>query len=134
MIDWIKWDGGDCPVPIGTIVDIKHRDGREYFNESAGMPGSHCENWSHDEDFENIFSGDIIAYRVSKNEDRNCFEIETNFQISIIWGGSGVTAERVSDGIKYIAHSNYACFKDYASARIDAVNKLVIKLRHDGVV
>lgn len=27
MNDWIKWDGGPCPVPTGTIVDVKYRDG-----------------------------------------------------------------------------------------------------------
>ena len=24
---WIKWDGGECPVPPGTLVEVNFRDG-----------------------------------------------------------------------------------------------------------
>ena len=57
--DWITWSGGKCPVPKGTLVDVKHRSGDYYFNRSA------CENervksWDHSDHI-----GDIIAYRLS---------------------------------------------------------------------
>lgn len=26
--DWIEWGGGECPVPPGTIVDVRYRSGQ----------------------------------------------------------------------------------------------------------
>ena len=54
---WIPWNGGDCPVTVGTRVDAKFRDGaRAYYN----IPSGDCD-WSHMES-----DYDIIAYRVVK--------------------------------------------------------------------
>ena len=66
---WIEWGGGECPVDVGTIVDVKQRGGdfgtylhagRKTFEpQSEGM--ATAEDWSHlDGD------GDIIAYRLHK--------------------------------------------------------------------
>lgn len=51
---WIKWEGGECPVTVETLVAIKWRSkGRE-------LQGRACHFlWSHDDDYD-----DIIAYRI----------------------------------------------------------------------
>lgn len=63
---WIPWNGGDCPVEVGTRVDAKYRDGETAYN----IPAEYCAeypcsgsalDWSH---MENDY--DIIAYRVVK--------------------------------------------------------------------
>lgn len=54
------WHGGECPVPRGTRVDARHRDGEEYFDARAGEPGSRARSWHHDEGS----VGDIVAWRL----------------------------------------------------------------------
>ena len=63
---WIPWNGGDCPVEVGTRVDAKFRDGEKAYNVPAGDyaedPDSRsAADWSHME-----IDYDIIAYRVVK--------------------------------------------------------------------
>ena len=63
---WIPWEGGDCPVEVGTRVDAKFRDGEKAYNVPAGDcaedPDSRIAlDWSHMES-----DYDIIAYRVVK--------------------------------------------------------------------
>jgi hypothetical protein len=39
MSVWQDWSGGPCPVPNGTIVDVKFRDGEVHLNQVAhGLP------------------------------------------------------------------------------------------------
>ena len=71
---WIEWGGGECPVPCGTAVDVKHRCGAVSENQQA-WPKRHKESdvivnplsnagqafWRH----ENSVM-DIIAYRLHK--------------------------------------------------------------------
>lgn len=66
--DWIEWKGGECPVPDGTLVDVRYRDGQEQF----GLPANELYDtpryaasafWNHDG-----LKNDIIAYRVVKEE------------------------------------------------------------------
>ena len=63
---WIPWNGGDCPVEVGTRVDAKYRDGEKAYNVPAGEcaedPDSRSAlDWSHMES-----NYDIIAYRIAK--------------------------------------------------------------------
>jgi len=65
--DWIEWGGGDCPVPEGTIVDVRYRNGRERFDlpameQCAGCDDDASDDYWHDDDQYN----DIVAYRVVK--------------------------------------------------------------------
>ena len=60
MSDWIEWDGGDCPVPRGTRVDVQHRDGDVFYNCPAGEQGP-ARFWAY-----NRCGGDIIHYRLHK--------------------------------------------------------------------
>ena len=49
---WIKWDGGECPVPPDTVVEVKLRCG---IIESETLADNLY--WSHDGD-----SSDIVEY------------------------------------------------------------------------
>lgn len=53
---WIDWNGGDIPVDVNALVDIKKRDGLYLIGFQAGIL-----NWSHDGN-----PMDIIAYRIVK--------------------------------------------------------------------
>jgi hypothetical protein len=62
---WISNAGKEQPVPYGTIVDVRHRDGSVFFNQRAGGSEGYAINF--------LFTrpkndGDIIAYRVVKPE------------------------------------------------------------------
>lgn len=71
---WIEWGGGECPVPCGTAVDVKHRCGAVSENQQA-WPKHHKESdvvvnpfsnagqafWRHENSVV-----DIIAYRLHK--------------------------------------------------------------------
>lgn len=60
---WIEWKGGECPVPIGTRVDVQYRKGDNSYNQPAGEAGRIGEmwalNWNH-----TGHSADIVAYRL----------------------------------------------------------------------
>lgn len=66
--EWIEWHGGECPVKIGTLVDVIYRDGDQSSNQSAGVKGVNgvpsAEDWSHDG-----CCADIVAYRISLAND-----------------------------------------------------------------
>ena len=49
---WVKWDGGECPVPLDTIVEVKFRDG----DSQSGHP-AYAYYWRHDGD-----GADILTY------------------------------------------------------------------------
>ena len=53
---WIKWHGGECPVPPETMVDIKLRSG---FVRGLRPAGKYI--WNHDDDDDD---GDIMEYCV----------------------------------------------------------------------
>lgn len=62
---WIEWKGGECPVPRGTLVDVRYRDSAERHNIPALelVPGDDASYayWKNEG-----VSNDIIAYRLSK--------------------------------------------------------------------
>lgn len=56
---WIAWNGGDCPVPDETVVDVRLRaDG-----EVLAHPARYW-NWQHDDSCD-----PILAYRVAATGD-----------------------------------------------------------------
>ena len=69
---WIEWNGGECPVSKGVIIDVKYRDGEISRNLKAGemidigTRDSSCSYWQHDD-----CRADIIAYRLHKLEQAN---------------------------------------------------------------
>ena len=65
---WVKWGGGECPVPKDTIVQIGMRDGT-----SACEPGVAGElRWGH-----RGWRGDITRYRVVKPECEHEWRVAT---------------------------------------------------------
>jgi hypothetical protein len=54
---WIKWEGGDCPVPNGTNVFVRFRDGHA---STSPDPRPHELRWFHLGS-----TSDIVAYRIS---------------------------------------------------------------------
>lgn len=55
---WIKWDGGECPLPDDAHCGVKHRDGEVFIYARAGY--GNAEDWSI---WERHCVCDIIAYR-----------------------------------------------------------------------
>ena len=51
--DWIKWNGGECPVPPDTMVEVKFRRGAP---EREGRAGRYF--WNHEGE-----ADDIVEYR-----------------------------------------------------------------------
>lgn len=56
---WIEWAGGDIPVSLDTVVDVRQRDGGVYENEDAQEL-----RWIH-----LCSPNDIVAYRVHNFDD-----------------------------------------------------------------
>lgn len=65
--EWIEWNGGECPVERGTLVDVRYRSGDEKFGLFAGVHAEGGDDdagpayWEHDD-----FYNDIVAYRLSE--------------------------------------------------------------------
>ena len=56
---WTKWHGGECPVPLGTMVEVKFRSGlTDIGGHRAGSYG-----WKQADR-----SGDIVEYRTFTEE------------------------------------------------------------------
>ncbi len=51
---WIKWHGGECPVPKGTLIDVRFRDGG-----TLDIADVLDWRWSH-----KGWDEDIVAYRI----------------------------------------------------------------------
>jgi len=54
--DWNKWDGGELPVPRGTDVHVRYRDGELRIGRAGE---AYMTRWAH-----KGASDDIVAYRV----------------------------------------------------------------------
>lgn len=50
---WIKWHGGECPVSLSTLVEVRFRSG-----SLARARAADDYSWHHDGD-----SADIVEYR-----------------------------------------------------------------------
>lgn len=101
---WIEWGGGECPVPCGTTVDVKHRCGAVSENQQA-WPKRHKEShimvnplsnagqafWRH----ENSVM-DIIAYRLHQPQEVTEADEEADLNECIgqdaapVWNGEGL--------------------------------------------
>lgn len=67
---WIEWGGGECPVPTGTLVCVKWRDGRiddgipAKISHDLDSSKRHAIRWQHHGN-----SHDIIAYRLHQPQE-----------------------------------------------------------------
>lgn len=68
MSEWIEWNGGECPVADGTMVDVRYRDGDQINALSAGGHSigrdASADYWLYDG-----YKNDIIAYRLHQPEE-----------------------------------------------------------------
>ena len=58
---WVRWNGGECPVMDGTLIDTRHRDGELWLGSVCGQYGTRTAPmfWTHTGD-----KAEVIAYRL----------------------------------------------------------------------
>ncbi len=108
---WIEWKGGECPVPVGTLVEVRFRSGEVHVGEAGASL-----DWAH-ADVANgggALSGwDVIAYRIVKpasapvapDEDsasacpycRGCGLLDAGGSRCTVCDGAGVVAPEDDD-------------------------------------
>lgn len=73
MSEWIKWEGGECPVSLNTKIEVEFRNGKLWGNKETEWY-----SWNH-----RNHPYDIVAYRVIKDEsakpDKDAFVPPTEF-------------------------------------------------------
>lgn len=96
--DRIDWPGGECPVPTGTLVDVRYRDGEEIFS----LPADDLAPSSRDASFafwrDSAQDNDIIAYLLHKPQEAEQVKAddEANLNECIgqgavpVWNGEGL--------------------------------------------
>lgn len=59
--EWIKWSGGECPIPVGTLHQRWYREGG--YGPPLKLAEEHARRliWAHDRTYAHC---DIVAYRV----------------------------------------------------------------------
>jgi hypothetical protein len=67
MSEWIEWNGGECPVERGVLVDVRYRDGSEKLRIPAlvdhdSRDAIQC-YWDNDR-----VGCDIVSYRLSETQ------------------------------------------------------------------
>lgn len=93
---WIDWGGGgECPVPRGTLVDVRYRNGEENHHVGAGIPfddtgSNHNRNAADWENNGNLL--DIIAYRLHQPQEVAQTETEQEADLNECIGQAPVTA------------------------------------------
>lgn len=65
---WIEWEGGECPVPRGELVDVIYRDGKTLYCFPADeihctSRDASCIFWQHDGG-----PSDIVRYRKAAHQ------------------------------------------------------------------
>ena len=94
---WIKWEGGECPVPYGTRIDVEYRSGARAMDIRAlvrKLTGHTATHWEHING-----SSDIVAYRLSKEASHAEEVLRT-------------IAEIDAQDVSYIGPDRRACGKD----------------------
>ena len=65
--EWIEWKGGECPLPYGTMVRVRLRNGLQYEGAALISTGMHHGNW-----YVGFYNdprptrADIVAYQLMK--------------------------------------------------------------------
>ncbi|RZM50435.1 hypothetical protein, partial [Klebsiella pneumoniae] len=90
---WIEWGGGECPVPCGTLVDVRYRDSDNY-PDALGIPALSGDGVSKDYWVQDGFCNDIIAYRLHKSHEAVQPKADLNECVSkdaaLVWSGEGL--------------------------------------------
>jgi hypothetical protein len=67
---WITWNGGDCPVPVDTKVNVQYRSGGEANNIPANLL-----RW------DNLkLPGDVVAYSLVQGDTPSSNECKEFFK------------------------------------------------------
>lgn len=137
---WIEWGGGECPVPTGTLVDARYRNGEEnhhvgagiFFDDTGSNPDRNAEDWNNDGS-----PLDIIAYRLHQPQEavqpKADDEADLNECIgqdsATVWNGEGVIPP-----VGFVCERSWAgdewqsCKILFASGQI-----VVVKLKESGM-
>lgn len=95
---WIDWGGGECPVPTGTLVDVRYRDGEELFS----LPADDLAPSGRDASFafwrDSAQDNDIIAYRLHKPQEAEQAKADDEADLNEcigqdaapVWNGEGL--------------------------------------------
>lgn len=107
---WIEWNGGECPLPSGAVVEVKFRDGEV---DSGSKAGSYA--WKHgaigNPDL------DIIAYRLHRSK-----------QDAPVWNGEGLPP--VGTECEFYKHS----FPTWAKGLIKYASDYTVVIQQAGHV
>lgn len=68
---WIEWNGGECPVGKGALIDVKYRSGEVRIGMEALIPVSKCYGVTEPYWRKDGGKAYIIAYRLHKPEQAN---------------------------------------------------------------
>lgn len=112
---WIDWPGGECPVPRGTLVDVKWRDGRiddgipAKISHDLDSSKRNAISWQH-----HGKSHDIIAYRLHQPQEVEQAEADDEADLNEcigqdaapVWNGEGLPP--VSCEFEYGSHRTKA--------------------------
>lgn len=113
---WIEWGGGERPVPVGTLVDVKWRDGRiddglpAGVRHSLGREKRHALDWGSDG-----VSCDIIAYRLHKLQEATEADDESDLNecigqdVTQVWSGDGLPPAGCQCEYQYKVHGSEWC-------------------------
>ncbi|MGL5391723.1 MAG: hypothetical protein ACRDA8_10215, partial [Shewanella sp.] len=116
---WIEWEGGECPVGGGVVVDLKWSDG---FEPKAAKP--EVFRWQHLDSHANI-----IAYRLHKSEQAKSSAVGDD-ETSLAKNEDGDMLARLADlnvaaykrTIEELA-ADYRNKLDYANRKQDEADK-----------
>lgn len=116
---WIDWHGGECPVPRGTLVDVKYLCGDVNRHIKAGEPDS---SGSIDTAFAVRWSKlgaeyDIIAYRLHKPQEVERAEADDEADLNEcigqdaapVWNGEGLPPVGMEVEYKFVK-ANYRTY------------------------
>lgn len=134
---WIEWGGGECPVPRGTLVDVKYLCGDVNRHIKAGEPDS---SGSIDTAFSVRWSKlgaeyDIIAYRLHQPQEVAQIEAEQEAYLNECigqapeteWNGDGLPPVGVEIEYKF-AKVNY--HTDFSRGKVLAYGAHNVFMEH----
>lgn len=91
---WIDWGGGECPVPVGALVDVRLRNGNT-FERLAALVESRATLpfWLSDD-----AGADIISYRLHKPQEAEQAKVDDEADlnecigqdVAPVWNGEGL--------------------------------------------
>jgi len=129
--EWILWNGGKCPVPEGTLVDVRYRDKSERHKVKAlkntldGLYDAGIAFWRSGNQ-----SNDIVAYRICPTEKETPKSILQEAE-ELINGERAADYGKVSDNFANIAAGWNIIAKDGITPRKVGLMMAWVKICRD---